>query len=89
MTSDKCTVCQDALESSPVTTDCNHSFHKECFVDYLENARRINEYRWHDTDDELRSQLDMNVNCPVCRKPIDEEKYAELEKEVNEKLKST
>jgi len=82
MDEDVCTICYENVDATDrfVTEECGHQFGKSCMAEYIDEARKENERRYHDTDDELRPQLDMSVHCPVCRTSLNDEQFAAIEK---------
>ena len=61
MDEDICTICYENLDPTDrfVTEECGHQFGKSCMAEYIDEAKKDNERLYHETDDELRPQLDM------------------------------
>ncbi|KAE9555528.1 hypothetical protein FO519_001296 [Halicephalobus sp. NKZ332] len=61
MDEDICTICCENVDAkdSFVTEECGHHFGNSCMATYVDEARKDNERIYHETDDELRPQLDM------------------------------
>lgn len=58
-----CVICLTEILNSGLKLDCGHSFHKPCILDFVKSERRRLEELYHETDDELRPQLDLVILC--------------------------
>uniref|UniRef100_A0AC34Q9H8 RING-type domain-containing protein n=1 Tax=Panagrolaimus sp. JU765 TaxID=591449 RepID=A0AC34Q9H8_9BILA len=77
---DFCTICLENVdeENRFVTQECGHHFGKQCIAEYVDQVSKENEQRYHETDDELRPQLDMSIHCPVCRTTLNDEQFSAI-----------
>lgn len=61
---DECSICIEEFNKHNIILSCNHKFHSECIMTYIE--AEFNKYRKQNSDQICCQQL----RCPLCRKSI-------------------
>jgi hypothetical protein len=58
---ENCSICLGEFCNDSQNLSCGHRFHSECIEGFIESEKQRLEELYHDTDDELRPQLDLVI----------------------------
>jgi hypothetical protein len=90
---DECSICIEEFTGNNIILSCNHKFHTECILKYIEIE--FNKYRKQNQNEQICCQ---QLKCPLCRKSISckdsnpliynyyqkyKKQYKQIKKEIN------